>query len=101
MVEVTIYGASDDLIEVEGDVSLEFPCDGSGTLAVIGAHGEIAEVSVSLDEWWEASASLVRYPHMIRAESVVRPGRAEDSEDMALRIVLDGDEPPLVYQAER
>lgn len=101
---VTIYGVSDDLIEVEsteGSISDEYPCDGAGKLLVIGPSGEVVEVIVALDECWSATARAVRGNSFTKIETAARPDSPE-SGDMAIRITFDDHSPPpLVYQLER
>lgn len=102
MSSVVIHGASDDLIEVVGDVLEEFPCDGSGQLVVIGPGGEVVEVVVELDEAWTARAKIIRASRSLRVETVPRPGDYGDEGDMAIRIEFaDCSRGPLVYQAAR
>lgn len=47
---ITIYGASDDLIEVEGDVRMEHPLDAAGTrLRLVAPDGDSLNVVLWFD----------------------------------------------------
>lgn len=69
--DVLIYGASDDLIEVEGALTEEFQAT-SGTAYVYASTGDIVRFRFE-DEGWRAT--LV---HQVRALPDKRPGHPDD-----------------------
>lgn len=99
--EVTIYGASDDLIEVEGDVRDEFyVSEEGGTVLVIGPNGEVVKVRCGLGDVWTATPQTVR--GQVGIEQGPRPDGGEHG-DMAVTLrfgLADSDmpRPVLVYQ---
>lgn len=93
---VVIYGASDDLIEVEGDANEEFSTDGAGgvSVLVVGGHGEIVKVTPLLGAWWSAHAQIIApgpRGHEVSVAQVARPGR-EPGGDMGVQVNMA---PPL------
>ena len=89
---VVIYGASDDLIEVEGDVREEFSTDGEGgeSVLVVGSKGEIVKVTPRLNDWWSAEAQIIA-GEGVTVMQVVRPGH-EPGGDMGVQVNMV---PPL------
>lgn len=92
MPTVHVYGASDDLIEIKGAVSEEFPADfeQSGTVLLLGPSGEAVAVRVWMDDEgdWQASGKTRRGfdPEPI-IEIVQRPDSRE-SNDRAARVTF-------------
>lgn len=90
---VIIYGASDDLIEVEGDVSEEFSHNGGDEVVlVVGGHGQLVLVSVFMDPSgdWSTSAKILRPGQRGKEASVttiVRPG-CEPGGDMGCQVFI-------------
>lgn len=98
---ITVYGASDDLIEVEGEVEEEFYCDESGTILLIGSSGAVVEVYVELESEWSATARIRRpgpRGNKVIVTTIPRPGEHGEDGDMAVAITGLGT--PLVYKVQ-
>ena len=92
-----IYGASDDLIEVEGDFREEYAYnddeDNRAVIVVIAGDGAVLEVEPTLSSTWTAA---VREPRgSIPWEIVPRPDASEPG-DLAVRVDVES---ALVYKA--
>lgn len=85
MSSVTIYGASDDLIELDGDLSEEFPLRGArGDLVAFG-DGTVLRVRFGDDEMWRIETVHAGY-------AVARKTEATDPDvDYSDRVTLTGD----------
>lgn len=88
MSEVIVYGASDDLIEVDGAIIDEFDVPGEGTVLIITPGGGVIEVRCELGGDWSAAASLRRNDtdYLLTTETVDRPGFEGENGDMAIKI---------------
>lgn len=96
MTSVTIYGASDDLIEVEGATEEEFNVDTSGgTVLVVGPNSSVARVHVWMDDEgdWQAAIKAVRgnFKQEVVPRSTTHPA------DQAAKITYHGDGPVNAY----
>lgn len=84
--EITVYGASDDLIEIEGDVRDEFDVPAKGAVLVIGPSGEVVKVVCELaDAGWTATPQIVRGGSTVGIEQGPRPDNDEEG-DMAVTL---------------
>lgn len=83
---ITIYGASDDLIEIEGDISEEFPYTDSEDGDVIGlSDGTALRVLFTDGGFW-------RITPITRGAAALRIEQAdEDGDEYSDRATLDGD----------
>lgn len=98
MTEVLIYGASDDLIEVEGTKGLvqaeEYSTGDDGTVLLVGPTNEIVRVRCYMDDEgdWAADAKVLRaspgFQNVI-CETVPRPGTTGEPGDRAARISFE------------
>lgn len=100
MGQVIIYGASDDLIEVEGDYYEEWSYEDyqKPAVIVIGEDGSVVQVRLRLSDVWSANVRLVRAGSKATEVSytvVPRPGHSAD-DDQAAEVVVPGK--PLVYK---
>jgi hypothetical protein len=87
MSKVFVYGASDDLVEIEGDDGLreEFDIPGEAKVLLI-SPSEAVEVVVRLERYWSATATFIRGNPLIRP----RPRFAgEEDDDMGLEIEFE------------
>ncbi len=91
---VTIYGASDDLIEVEGDIREEFSArgdDDAGYLAF--SNGAVFSIMYAQDGCWRITPAYVPdYVSWTKVEAV-----SADSRDYSDRVTIDGDCSWVVY----
>lgn len=95
---VTIYGESDDLIEVEGHAGrLEFPCDGKGTVLVVGPSGELVTVTCELGDDWSVTSKLIRGSGVTRATHP-RPD-CDPGGDEAMTVVFQRGDPSAAQPA--
>ena len=97
---VLIYGASDDLIEIDGDVYEEYSYDDDerATIVVISDSGGVIEVTPVFGENWTAEVKLLRpgaSGEEITYNVVPRPDSPEDG-DLAVEVHVKN---PLVYKA--
>lgn len=88
MSEVIVYGASDDLIEVDGAITDEFDVPSHGTVLIVTPGGGIVEVECALAADWSATASVRRNDtdHLLTTETIDRPGFEGENGDMAIKI---------------
>lgn len=96
MAKVTIYGASDDLIEVEGDVEEEFnppPDEATGILAF--SDGTVLRVEYTNDGIWRVTP-LFKGTATI---SIVQAA-SEDDDNYSDRATLEGDVRWVVFGSE-
>jgi hypothetical protein len=69
MAEVTVYGASDDLIEVEGAITEEFYAHSRGPSYLVFNEGTVLRVEYTKDGMWEirrersGTAEYAHAPH--------------------------------------
>lgn len=89
MSQLKIYGASDDLIEIEGSITEEFYCpdvgDDRGAYIAI-SDGTLLSVSYTGDGLWKISTFSVGEKTTLAIES------ATDIDDnYSDRVILDGD----------
>jgi hypothetical protein len=82
---ITVYGASDDLIEVEGDITEEFDIDGGGPLLAF-SDGTVLQI-----EW--TRVGIWRITPLIKGTGVLTITQAplDDDRDRTDRAVLDAD----------
>lgn len=93
MNKVTVYGASDDLIEVEGDLSEEFGCYDldEGFLA----FGDGTLLSVKYDGFWRF--------HVIRKGdgTVTKVEATDEDTDYSDKVTIEWDGPKFVLFGEK
>jgi hypothetical protein len=78
-VEVTIYGASDDLIEVDGDISEEFPANGDEGNWLAFSDGTLLEVAYTDAGIWRINArTLSTTTQYAKEEATSEEGTRED-----------------------
>ena len=81
---MTVYGASDDLIEVEGDVTEEFnPVDGENDLLFFST-GDVLRIRYSDEGVWRIEA--VTAPHV-----TITPAPENDEDNYSDRAVVAGE----------
>lgn len=80
---VLIYGASDDLIEVEGDVMTEFNVD-DGVTYLAFSDGTVLAVSYQDDGTWLISRKAVGSASYTRMEAI------DDDKNYSDQVTLDG-----------
>lgn len=82
---ITVYGASDDLIEVEGDIREEFDIDGGGKLFAF-SDGTVIQV-----EW--TKVGIWRITPMIKGSGELNIVQApvDDDDNYSDRATLDAD----------
>lgn len=86
MAKVVIYGASDDLIEVEGDINAEL-CDTNGKQCVVFSDGTVIQVRYTdLGTW---SLSLVNMG--TKCITKWTPNEGSDSRLYSDRMEVEGD----------
>lgn len=87
MTELTIYGASDDLIEVDGAISAEFDVPSHGTVLVV-TDSELVEVYCDMENrgFWQSHV-IVREGNP-RVSKFLRFGDEDD--DVGVTLGLDG-----------
>lgn len=91
MAELTIYGASDDLIEVDGDIREEFTAnDGPNLLAF--SDGTLLDVRYSESGVWRINAlSRCASTTYVKDEATADEGRREDGTPAySDKVTLDG-----------
>lgn len=87
---VTVYGHSDDLIEVTGDLRAEFAPDGDPTFVAFGC-GVVLRVLYTDEGVWEIRP-------MAGADQVtVVPNEGEDSDNYSDRVTVLGDATWVVF----
>jgi hypothetical protein len=84
MRSVTVYGASDDLVEVEGDIVEEFDVGSQGNDCFL-AFSDGTVLSVRYDGFWRIHRLAIG-----SARCVKRDGTDEDT-DYSDRVTLTGD----------
>lgn len=88
MTELTIYGASDDLIEVDGAISAEFNVPSHGTVLVATDY-ELVEVSCDMENggYWQSSVNVregnPRVSRFLRFD--------DEDDDAGVTLSLDGE----------
>jgi len=83
MTTVEIYGASDDLIEVEGDITEEFnPSDGVGVLAF--SEGTVLEVRYTDAGLWKITRTAKGTARCSNLFEATDPDSGEYSDKMQL-----------------
>lgn len=84
---IDIYGASDDLIEIEGDVREEFPFPISGDdVALIGtSNGALVKITYANSGVWRITP--VAGLHLIKIEQAPE----DDDDNYSDHAVIDGD----------
>lgn len=96
MTTLEIYGASDDLIEVEGDITEEFnPDEGSGTLAF--SDGTLLEVKYGEGGLWK----ITRVAKGTAQFSLLVEATDPDSSEYSDKAQLSGDVQWVALVAER
>ena len=89
--EIGVYGHSDDLVEVVGDVQEEFPADFNGPTHLIIGNTEVC-VEYTLEGVWEVSDVNPGATDVIRHHSVGSSELAEKTNDYTEAIVVETDE---------
>jgi len=87
MVKVTVYGASDDLIEIEGDLREEFsyPCGDDDDKKVYLGFSDGTLLSVRYDGYW-------RFGRMVKGSAEFSKEEASDPDrNYSDRVTLVGD----------
>lgn len=90
---VTVYGASDDLIEIEGDVEEEFSARGEADDDLIGmSNGVLLRVRYDSDGVWRIT-TLADPQSLV----VVTQAPADDEDNYSDRAVVSGPVAWVVY----
>jgi hypothetical protein len=91
---VTVYGASDDLIEVEGDIREEFPCrDDSEDNLLAFSDGTVLRVAFDEDGIW-------RLTPVVTGSAALTHVFGQDDREHTDKATLDGDVRWVVYGSE-
>lgn len=89
---VTIYGASDDLIELKSDGGIydewEYWDDDRVSVLVAGADGEQVEVTPSLTSVWNAQVRIIVDGKNLSVKWIKRPDAYGDPEDRAVVVTV-------------
>lgn len=91
MSELIIYGASDDLIEVDGDFREEYTTGASGDESVLVAGLDFGGVAVvtpymnNFDGYWTASTKFYGQAKTWESEAIDRPDYEEGDQGVKLR----------------
>lgn len=96
MAKVTVYGASDDLIEVEGDISEEFNPPYDPTTGILAfSEGTVLRVEFTQDGIW-------RVTPLFRGTATISIVQAvdEDDDNYSDRVTLEGDVRWVVFGSE-
>ncbi len=86
MATVTVYGSSDDLIEIDGDVREEFgvPSYNDPTALLAFSDGTVLRITYTADGFWRIT------PVVVASEYELRQATDEDT-DYSDRATLRGD----------
>lgn len=79
---ITVYGASDDLIEVTGDITEEWNCYGDDEAIVAFSNGTVLGLSLGSDDIWRIRALVNPEPELLTI-TPVPPGEDNNFSDRA------------------
>lgn len=86
MSKIVIYGASDDLIEIEGDIREEFGAYGEESSLLGFSDGSLLEVTYTEQGFWRIS------PIVLNTDTFYAKAEATDpDEDYSDRVTLEGE----------
>jgi hypothetical protein len=86
MAKITIYGASDDLLEVEGDITEEFNPDTDGPSYLSVSDGTMLTVIYDEDGCWRITPFAKGSASMTKTEA-----EGADTDNYSDRVTLEGD----------
>ena len=92
MARVTIYGASDDLVEIEGDINEEWYANDEDGMSLAFGDGTILDVQYDKFGIWRVSVGHKGSATLEKQEALGDEGRREDGKPAYSEIVtLEGD----------
>jgi hypothetical protein len=86
MNSVTVYGASDDLIEIEGAICDELGCDMGETVKLAFSDGTVLSVTYDADGCWRVTRVAEGEAKMEKVEA-----EGPDTDNYSDRVTLTGD----------
>jgi hypothetical protein len=94
MATVTIYGASDDLIEIDGDIREEFshyPHNDGERCFLFFSDGTVLSVQYDQDGVWRFATIKTGSAEMTKTDGVPDDGEEPDGSEPTDRVTLVGD----------
>lgn len=85
MAQITIYGASDDLIEIDGDINEEFNVLGKEKSILAFSNGTVLRMEYGDDGTWQIR------PLVVTEEFEFHPAVSADDDNYSDTVVMRGD----------